>query len=184
MNNYCSYCGEPLAEGSFCPNCGKPIANQKKVDNTEYHEPSQRIRANINEYQIDNKGSVAGKSFFVFLLIILCGILFSIIYMNFGSDINQMLKSESTPTSTSSTSMESNDLEYITLDEYTSIKNGMTYDEVVKLIGSEGTSMSESSVGNVSIKIISWYGNGFDGSNANVTFTNNKVTGKAQIGLE
>ncbi len=92
-----------------------------------------------------------------------------------------MFKSESTPPNTST---ETNDLEYITLDEYNSIKNDMTYDEVVKLIGSNGTSMSESSVGNVSIKIISWYGNGFNGSNANVTFTNNKVTGKAQIGLE
>lgn len=181
MNNYCCYCGEPLAEGSFCPNCGKPIANPKKVDNTECYEPSQRIQATINDYQHDNKGSVAGKSFFIFLLIILCGILFSIIYTNFSSNINQMFKSESTPPNTST---ETNDLEYITLDEYNSIKNDMTYDEVVKLIGSNGTSMSESSVGNVSIKIISWYGNGFNGSNANVTFTNNKVTGKAQIGLE
>ena len=182
MNNYCSYCGDPLAEGNFCPNCGKPIAYQKNVDNTDQYEPSEHIQTNVNNYQIDNKGSAAGKSFFIFLIIILCGILFSIIYVNFSSDNKKTFKSEFT---TPSTSMESDDdLEYITLAEYNSIKNGMTYDEVVKLIGSEGTSISESSVGNVSITIISWYGNGFNGSNANVTFTNNKVTGKAQIGLE
>lgn len=182
MNNYCIYCGEPLAGGNFCSNCGKPITNPNKVDNPELREPSQHnLRADINEYQLDKKKSAPGKSLFIFLFIILCAILISIVLRNIVPNINLTSISESTP---SSTSMESNDLEYITLDEYTSIKNGMTYEEVVKLIGSEGTSMSESSAGNILIKIISWYGNGFDGSNANVTFTNNKVTGKAQIGLK
>ncbi|MDF2873179.1 MAG: hypothetical protein K0R05_4754 [Anaerocolumna sp.] len=181
MNNYCINCGEPLAGGNFCSNCGKPITNQNNNENTEYREPSQRIlKAGINEYQLDKKNSAPGKSLFIFLFIILCAILISIILRNIVPNINLTSISESTP---SSTSMESNDLKYITLDEYTSIKNGMTYEEVVKLIGSEGTSMSESSAGNISIKIISWYGNGLDGSNANVTFTNDKVTGKAQIGL-
>ncbi len=78
----------------------------------------------------------------------------------------------------------SNDSEYITLDEYNAIKNGMSYEDVVKLIGSEGTSTSESSVGDITVKIITWYGNGMAGSNANVTFTNDEVTGKAQIGLK
>lgn len=78
----------------------------------------------------------------------------------------------------------SGESEYITLDEYNAIENGMSYDEVVEIIGSKGTSTSEASSGNYSIKIITWYGNGMAGSNANVTFTNDKVTGKAQIGLK
>jgi len=78
----------------------------------------------------------------------------------------------------------SNDSEYITLDEYNAIENDMSYEDVVKLIGSEGTSTTESSVGDITVKIITWYGNGMAGSNANVTFTNDKVTGKAQIGLK
>ena len=33
------------------------------------------------------------------------------------------------------------------------------------------------------VVIVTWYGNGVAGSNANVTFTNNSVTAKAQVGL-
>lgn len=91
------------------------------------------------------------------------------------------LQNKSVQKSVSGVSGES---EYITLDEYNAIENGMSYDEVVEIIGSEGTSTSEASSGDYSIKIITWYGNGMAGSNANVTFTNDKVTGKAQIGLK
>lgn len=182
MDNYCSNCGKPLAGGKYCPNCGKLLTNQTNADYTEKCEPSQRIlKADINEPQLNKKGFAKGKSFFTFLLIILSVILFSIIYINIDSITNLITKYDLT---TPSTSKESNDSEYITLDEYTSIKNGMTYEEVVKLIGSNGTSVSETTVGTTSIMIITWYGNGFNGSNANVTFTNGNVTGKAQIGLE
>ncbi|MBS5166279.1 MAG: DUF3862 domain-containing protein [Butyricicoccus pullicaecorum] len=78
----------------------------------------------------------------------------------------------------------SDDAEYITLDEYNQIQNGMTYDQVVEIIGSSGSSAAESGVNDYTIKIYTWYGNGIAGSNANVTFTNGTVSAKAQVGLE
>lgn len=78
----------------------------------------------------------------------------------------------------------SNDSEYITMEEYNSIETGMSYDEVKEIVGSAGEISSQVESNGIKIVIISWYGNGMAGSNANVTFTNNKVTGKAQVGLK
>ena len=77
----------------------------------------------------------------------------------------------------------SSDSEYITLEEYNKIENGMSYEEVVEIIGSNGVESATSSVEGYTTSIYTWYGNGTAGSNANVTFTNGKVFGKAQVGL-
>lgn len=74
--------------------------------------------------------------------------------------------------------------EYITLAEYNQIKSGMSYDEVKEIIGSEGSLTSSVTFNGITIQIYTWYGNGITGSNANVTFTNDSVTGKAQVGLK
>lgn len=74
--------------------------------------------------------------------------------------------------------------EYITLEEYNKIESGMTYEQVVEIVGSDGTVSSQVESNGYKIVIISWYGNGVAGSNANVTFTNNAVSGKAQVGLK
>lgn len=74
--------------------------------------------------------------------------------------------------------------EYITLDEYNQVDTGMTYEEVQEIIGSAGTISSQVESNGYKIIIVTWYGNGTAGSNANVTFTNNSVSGKAQVGLK
>lgn len=74
----------------------------------------------------------------------------------------------------------------ITLEEFNKIKNGMTYEEVVKIVGGEGTLQSEAGDGQYKISMYSWEGEGGLGANANVTFegTKKKVTAKAQFGLK
>lgn len=74
--------------------------------------------------------------------------------------------------------------EYITLEEYNKIDTGMTYEQVTEIVGSEGTVSSQVESSGYKIIIVTWYGNGVAGSNANVTFTNNSVTAKAQVGLQ
>ena len=78
----------------------------------------------------------------------------------------------------------SDDSEYITMEEYNKIDTGMTYKEVKKIIGSDGELSSKADSGDMTIEIYTWYGNGVAGSNANVTFTNGEVSGKAQVGLQ
>ena len=74
--------------------------------------------------------------------------------------------------------------EYITIEEFNKIETGMTYEDVCEIIGSKGTISSEVETPGYKIVIVTWYGNGTAGSNANVTFTNNSVTGKAQVGFQ
>lgn len=108
-------------------------------------------------------------SILAFLVIVCVGVAIS---MNLNSSIQQSISGVS------------DESEYITLDEYNQINTGMTYEDVKKIVGSEGTVSSQVESGGYKIVIITWYGNGTAGSNANVTFTNNSVTGKAQVGLE
>ena len=72
---------------------------------------------------------------------------------------------------------------YITLEEFNKIKSGMTYKQVVDIVGCDGTVVSESTVMGSKMTIYSWYGK--DGiSNANVNINDNKLINKTQIGLK
>lgn len=74
--------------------------------------------------------------------------------------------------------------EAITLNEFYEIETGMTYQEVVQIIGCDGELSSESSLLDSTYQIYTWKGNGTIGANANVSFTDGRVTSKAQAGLE
>ena len=71
----------------------------------------------------------------------------------------------------------------VTIEKFNQIETGMTYQQVVDIIGEEGILSTESSYGSQTMKVYGWYAsNGI--SNATVSFTNNKVTAKSQIGLD
>ncbi len=74
--------------------------------------------------------------------------------------------------------------EKLNLEKFNKIQTGMTYEEVVAIIGEEGTVVSESEIGNIKTTLYSWYGEGTIGANASITFQNGKVTSKAQLGLK
>lgn len=74
--------------------------------------------------------------------------------------------------------------EKLNLEKFNKIETGMTYKQVVEIIGEEGTVLSEAEIANIKTVIYSWYGEGNIGANANVTFQNGKVTAKAQFGLK
>lgn len=70
----------------------------------------------------------------------------------------------------------------VTLEKFNKIETGMTYQQVVNIIGEEGTLSTESSYGNQSMKVYYWYASNKI-SNATVSFMNGKVTAKSQVGL-
>lgn len=73
--------------------------------------------------------------------------------------------------------------EKVTLEKFNNIETGMTYQQVVDIIGEEGKLSTESAYGDQSMQIYYWYStNGI--SNATVSFMNGKVTAKSQIGLD
>ncbi len=85
-----------------------------------------------------------------------------------------------TPASTNTTVQKQ---EKATLEKFNKIETGMTYQEVVDIMGEEGTLSTESSYGSQTMKIYYWYAsNGI--SNATISFMNGEVSAKSQIGLK
>ena len=68
--------------------------------------------------------------------------------------------------------------------EFEAIQTGMTYEEVVGIIGGEGELTSQVDVAGYETKMYMWKGEGSIGANANATFQNNSLSSKAQFGLE
>lgn len=71
--------------------------------------------------------------------------------------------------------------EVITLQEYSRIETGMTYAEVVAVIGAHGEEVSSNDIGGTKTIMYVWK-NSF-GPNANVMFQNDMVIQKSQFGL-
>lgn len=71
----------------------------------------------------------------------------------------------------------------ITLEVFNQIKVGMTYDEVVNILGAKGILQQEAKLGGYKIEIYSWEVDTNFGTNAFVTFQNEIVIAKS-IGNE
>lgn len=77
----------------------------------------------------------------------------------------------------------------VTKSEYESIRDGMSYTEVSRIIDNNGEEISSSKVEGIpgimpttSIKMYMWKNS--DGSNMNAIFENNRLVNKAQFGLK
>ena len=74
---------------------------------------------------------------------------------------------------------------HIDLEEFLTIQNGMTYEEVKEIIGCDGTITSELGEKGTAYYTISYRWTGFeDYTSASLIFQNGKLASKMQIGLE
>lgn len=71
----------------------------------------------------------------------------------------------------------------MSLAEFEQIATGMTYEQVVAIVGGEGELMSQVELAGLSTVMYSWEGDGMLGANANVMFQNGAEVSKAQFGL-
>lgn len=173
MAKFCKYCGTAIDENTdICLNCGTKII--KTEENTKI--------CKYCKTKIDKKAKICPncrktQNFSIFRVIagVVIG-LFIIIYIESYYFSSIPARMNYTYTSSSSD-------DYISLSEFNEIENGMSYEEVKEIVGSEGTIMSETNIGNTNTIIYYWYGK--DGvSNANFTFSNNKLINKTQIALK
>jgi len=74
----------------------------------------------------------------------------------------------------------------MTKAEFDAIQNGMTYEEVVSIVGGEGELMSETGSPGDPLHTVMymWQGEGDIGANANAMFQGGKMVNKAQLGLK
>ncbi len=157
----CKECGKEMSDqAGSCPNCGCPVAPVSNNQPSPLPETKRKRSPGC---------LIAVLVFVVFIIMVIGG---SIIFTHQFS--NNMQKQVSGVSDVE---------EYITLDDYNAITTDMTYEDVVSLIGNNGIESSRVEANGYQIVIVTWYGNGMAGSNANVTFTNGMVSGKAQVGL-
>lgn len=165
--SFCGQCGNNL---NVVPQQINPTFNQQAIPQMQYAPTPQPPKKK-------RKWWIA-----IVVLLVIC-ILGSLASLGNSTANEDTSDKPSTSDSANDVTENPNNSKYITLEEFNKIETGMSYDEVKEIIGSDGELLSTSSFNNYSISIYIWYGKGSIGANANVTFTNGKVSGKAQAGL-
>ncbi|MCL4837057.1 MAG: zinc-ribbon domain-containing protein [Thermoanaerobaculia bacterium] len=69
----------------------------------------------------------------------------------------------------------------VTRAEYDQLREGMTYEEAVRIVGARGDEQSRSDLAGLTTVMYSWMND--NGSNMNAMFQNNRLVTKAQFGL-
>ncbi len=70
----------------------------------------------------------------------------------------------------------------VTMENFKKLKNGMSYKQVVEILGKEGELLSENEVAGTKTEMYQWKAGMM--SNMNAMFQNDKLMSKAQFGLE
>jgi hypothetical protein len=96
--------------------------------------------------------------------------------------IDNSSTSNSSNTSTSNNSSKSDDKSGLTLEKYNQIKNGMSYKEVVDILGKEGVETMDSGSGKYRVQSFKWEGD--DYRFITIVMTGDKVTSKFQANLK
>ncbi len=99
-----------------------------------------------------------------------------------GSGRSSRSTTSSSGTSSSSGSSTSRNDTEVTYAEYLEIENGMSYSEVVAIVGFEGEEMSRNNIAGYE-SILYTFSNRF-GTNMVITIQDGEVTSKSQIGLD
>jgi hypothetical protein len=71
----------------------------------------------------------------------------------------------------------------VTKAEYDRVKMGMSYVEVVDILGPPDEELSQSEIAGYVTVMYMWEGSGGLGANLNIMFQNDRVVNKAQFGL-
>ncbi len=165
----CPECGKEISDQAIsCPNCGSPM-KKEKPEVVAFQQNSNMVNTVAPKKKKGHGCLITVLAVFIFIGIMAAAV---------GGAVGQNSAVQK------AVSGVSDDAEYITLEEFNKIETGMSYEEVQEIVGSAGEVSVQSGSGEFSITMVTWYGNGMAGSNANVTFTNGEVTGKAQVGLK
>lgn len=169
-NKFCKYCGAEISvDSTFCERCGKRLdsSSENSVHWSEDDMPNAEIH-NITPTPRKKSAGCTGCLIAVFIFIVIL------------SAIGTCNTKNTVPTYTPQP--QSDVVSHtLTMDKFNRIRTGMSYYQVKKLLGFDGTLTSSSGSDDYKIETFVFQGDGI--SNIAVTFTNNKVSAKAQVGL-
>jgi hypothetical protein len=169
----CSQCQTPLGPGTrFCPNCGlqfeNPVPESAPAFKTSATAPAKK---KSNPLLL---GLVALVGFFV---------LVGIVGGNQRGANTASQNSADPAVQSAKTEQPQEPQSQVTMANYNSINSGMSYEEVVAILGEEGTELSSNELAGYKTIMYQWKGAGF-ASNMNAMFQNGKLMQKAQFGLK
>lgn len=72
----------------------------------------------------------------------------------------------------------------VNMENYLKLQNGMSYQEVVSILGEEGEELSSNELAGISNKMYMWKAAGFGGANMNAMFQDGALVSKSQFGLK
>jgi hypothetical protein len=72
----------------------------------------------------------------------------------------------------------------VTMDNYNRLQTGMSYAQVVAILGEQGVELSSNEFGGYRNVMYKWDGYGGIGANMNAMFQNDHLISKAQMGLK
>lgn len=117
----------------------------------------------------------------IIIIVIVIIVLVALIGLCASGAGNKSDNSNSSSSTASQSTQQDKDSTKIDADKFAKIENGMTYDEVVSIIGSEGSEQSTNEIGSVKTTMYEWESDGW--GVATITFQNGKVTNKTQFGV-
>lgn len=148
----CKACGKEVAKGAkACPNCGKDQRN------------------------------FFGKHKILTGIVVIIVIIIAAVNAGGNSDSKPSTSTSSSNTNSSTKNTPKVDNKKYSLDKFTQVQMGMTYDQVKGILGD---GKEESSTGDGEFKTISYIWKNSDGSNISVMLQGGKVTTKAQAFLQ
>jgi hypothetical protein len=72
----------------------------------------------------------------------------------------------------------------VNMENYSKLQTGMSYEEVVSILGKQGEEMSSNDIGGYRTIMYKWDGDTGFGANMNAMFQNGELIQKAQFGLK
>lgn len=168
----CSQCQTPLSPGTrFCPNCGLQFENPvpESANAMPFSAPTPTKKKN-HPLLLGLLGLVG---FFV---------LVGIVGGNRGNSPDP--GNASVPAAQTQAQKEpEKPNSKVTMANYNRLRTGMTYEQVVAILGKEGTELSSNDIAGYQTVMYQWEGESF-ASNMNAMFQNGKLMQKAQFGLK
>lgn len=72
----------------------------------------------------------------------------------------------------------------VNMENYLKLQNGMSYEEVVEILGEQGEELSSNNIAGTSTIMYMWKAKGFSGANMNAMFQDGGLVQKSQFGLD